>query len=275
MIRWPVRVRRNNAKAHFAVSAIMVGAAMALLAAACGSSSSKLSSAAGQAAATPTSQPSTTQVSPASSKAASLSVIETKLPKYGLVLTTPSGFALYTYTADEPGGHGCTGACLEFWPPLLLPSGTTTPRGGAGVTGLATFVRGNRLQVTYKGLPLYTYKADTHPGQINGQNVVDSGGKWVLATVGSAPPPPSTPAGASTSQPPVTSPPATAAPVTAPPVTMPAATSPPATNPMVTSPMVTAPPVTAPPITRAPATVPPTTLPPKPAPTTVPIGPSY
>lgn len=164
--------------------------------------------------------------------------------KYGKILTNAAGFALYVYTADLPGGRGCDPGCLKIWPPLLLPAGVTTLVGSPGVSGLGTFPRGNRLEVTYNGLPLYTYITDTKPGQITGQDVVDSAGKWILATVplanisAAAAQPVST-------APPTTHTPATQAPVTRPPATQAPTAQPPATQPPAT-PAPTTPPTTAP-----------------------------
>lgn len=181
-------------------------------------------------------------------------VLTADIPQYGTVLTTSSGFVLYTYTADNPGGPGCDPGCLKIWPPLLLPSGTTVPVGGPGVTGLGTFQRGGRLQVTWNGLPLYTFITDKQPGQVTGQNVVDSGGKWILAVVTPAAASPTTKAPASqpsaqpaSTQPPATRPPSTEPPMTEPPATQPTSTQPPATSPPSTSPRTT-PPTTAPPL---------------------------
>ncbi|HVA73257.1 MAG TPA: hypothetical protein VNF71_01660 [Acidimicrobiales bacterium] len=168
-------------------------------------------------------------------------------PRYGQILTTAAGFALYTYTADEPGGAGCDAACLKIWPPLLLPAGDTAPVPGPGVTGLGTLQRGNQLQVTWNGLPLYLFVTDKQPGQVTGQNVVDRAGKWILATVAASTEAPGTtapasPAGSpSSTRPPATSPPTTKAPAAETPATQPPATQPPATSPPATSPPTTSP----------------------------------
>jgi predicted lipoprotein with Yx(FWY)xxD motif len=207
MVRAPGRSKWK--RAAYSVAAVT---AIGLVAAACGSSSKH------------------SVVSSTASKAASSStptvVATADNSKYGVILTTRTGFALYTYTADDPGGPGCTGECLKFWPPLLLPAGASQPVAGPGISGLGTFARDGRLQVTFKGMPLYTYVTDKSPGQTTGQNVVDSGGKWLLAIV--------TPAGTQT--PVVTAPQVTSPPMTSPPVT----TVPPTTQ--RTSPPTTAPP---------------------------------
>jgi predicted lipoprotein with Yx(FWY)xxD motif len=83
-----------------------------------------------------------------------------------------TGMTLYTFTKDvkDSGKSNCTGGCLETWPALTVAAGGT-PTGGTGVTGtLATITREDNgaLQVTYNGLPLYFFKNDKAPGDLNG-----------------------------------------------------------------------------------------------------------
>lgn len=91
---------------------------------------------------------------------------------YGEILTTLTKMTLYI----QPGGT-CTAGCLTVWPPLLMPAGKTVP---AGATGLGTETTTSGLQVTYNGLPLYTFSTDTKKST-NGENV----GGFVVAQVGS------------------------------------------------------------------------------------------
>ncbi|HLN16115.1 MAG TPA: hypothetical protein VK277_05090 [Acidimicrobiales bacterium] len=86
---------------------------------------------------------------------------------FGHILVTKPGATLY----DLPSGT-CTGGCLQVWPPLVLPAGDTTPKGGKGVVGtLGTMpAPGGGLQVTYNGLPLYTFVNDSGHS-VNGNNV--------------------------------------------------------------------------------------------------------
>ena len=72
------------------------------------------------------------------------------------VLTNTKGVGASLYTAKS-----CTGSCLSAWPPLLMPKGTTIPKGPSGFTGLGTIKLGKRLQVTYKKHPLYTFSVDS------------------------------------------------------------------------------------------------------------------
>jgi len=83
-----------------------------------------------------------------------------------------TGMTLYNFTMDvkDSGKSVCTGGCLETWPALTVAAGET-PTGGSGVTGtLGTITRedNGELQVTYKGLPLYFFKNDQAPGDLNG-----------------------------------------------------------------------------------------------------------
>ncbi|MFI5040856.1 MAG: hypothetical protein ACHQNA_03235 [Acidimicrobiales bacterium] len=206
----------------------------------------------------------------ASGATTSSTVLAMTSAKYGRILTDAKGFALYIYTADNPGGSGCTASCLVLWPPLLLPAGAAQPVPEAGVAQLASIGRPEGLQVTYQGHPLYTYLDDRQPAQVTGQDVVDSGGVWLLATVGSATA--ATPGTTSTS-PPAAQPAATTprAPTTSPAAAQPSTGQPPATPPPATQPPGANPPTTLGPTTSAPTTTPPTTAATTP-PTTAPGG---
>jgi predicted lipoprotein with Yx(FWY)xxD motif len=135
-------------------------------------------------------------------------VISVSNAKFGPILTDAKGMTLYIATGDTATTTGCTGDCLNLWPPLILPAGQTQPVAGPGVTGLGTFMRSDGIQVTYHGKPLYTWSKDTAPGQLTGEGVVDSGGTWHVATVAGTTPSAATPQ--------TTAPPAQNAPTTVP-----------------------------------------------------------
>jgi predicted lipoprotein with Yx(FWY)xxD motif len=83
------------------------------------------------------------------------------------------------------------------WHPLVAPSGGK-PSGGVGSLGVVRRPDGTE-QVTYKGMPLYTFAQDTAAGQANGQGIKDVG-TWSAVTAGaSTPAKPATPAPASSS----------------------------------------------------------------------------
>jgi predicted lipoprotein with Yx(FWY)xxD motif len=78
---------------------------------------------------------------------------------------------LYSLSAEQGGKFICTSsACLQVWHPL---TGTTA---GASVASLGTVKRPDGTQqVTYKGMPLYTFAQDRASGEANGQGIKDVG----------------------------------------------------------------------------------------------------
>lgn len=97
----------------------------------------------------------------------------------GSFLTSPvTGMTLYSYSPDTPGVSNCNGQCAVNWPPYIVEPGVTLA-GAAGISGqLGTFTRADgSLQLTYKGVPLYTYIKDKQPGDTVGQGV---GGVWYV-----------------------------------------------------------------------------------------------
>ncbi|MGH9080546.1 MAG: COG4315 family predicted lipoprotein [Acidimicrobiales bacterium] len=163
----------------------MAGAlgAVVLVAAACSSGSS---------APTTTNQG---KASPAATSSGPATVALAKVGSLGTVLVNASGMTLYRFTPDGVGKSVCTGQCTSLWPPLIVAAGAR-PAAGAGLTGgkLGTITRDDgTTQVTYKGMPLYTYTGDKQSGQANGQNVA---GTWFVITPTSSATP--TPAGGGT-----------------------------------------------------------------------------
>jgi predicted lipoprotein with Yx(FWY)xxD motif len=96
----------------------------------------------------------------------------------GNVLVDARGRTLYLFKKDRHGRSACYGACATYWPPLLSPA---KPRAGTGVRasllGVTKRTDGKR-QVTYAGHPLYTFIADTKPGQTNGEGLTNFGATW-------------------------------------------------------------------------------------------------
>lgn len=120
--------------------------AVALLAAACSSGSGTASS-------------STTAVS-------TTAVVKVAtVPTYGHILTNSSGKPLYTLS------ESCTGSCASAWPALTVTRGTK-PTAGAGVIGTlsAVMLADGKYQVTYNGLPVYTFVKDS-PDHVTGQGI--------------------------------------------------------------------------------------------------------
>lgn len=151
--------------------------AVSSLLAACGSSSS--SSSAPSAAA---SKPSSSAVAPVV-KTASVSSLG------GKVLVDAQGLTLYHLSGEQNGKWICTSAtCVKAWHPLAAPK-SGAPIGS--VASLGTVKRpGGAMQVSFNGMPLYTFVGDTKPGDAKGQGLKDVG-VWTAVT----------PSGASTAKP--------------------------------------------------------------------------
>lgn len=100
-------------------------------------------------------------------------------------LVNRDGKTLYYFTSDSATTVACTSAqgCITTWPPLMSTSISVAPI--AGLTGVLTTVdRSGQPQIEYNGHPLYTYAADSAPGDTKGNGLF---GKWFVATVDLAP----------------------------------------------------------------------------------------
>jgi predicted lipoprotein with Yx(FWY)xxD motif len=96
------------------------------------------------------------------------------------VLTNAKGFTLYWFAPDKPNKSVCYGSCAAYWPPVKGPV-TLSP----GISGRVGTIRRSdgSLQATYDGHPLYTYIADTAPGEAKGNKLNLNGGLWYEVTV--------------------------------------------------------------------------------------------
>ncbi len=105
------------------------------------------------------------------------------------ILVTTKGMTLYRLSGEKQGALSCaTPACFAIWRPLWIAPGTTP----AGAANLGTLKRPDgRIQVTYKGGPLYTYVRDTRTGQVNGNGQKAGVAAWqVVVTSGKGSPAP-------------------------------------------------------------------------------------
>ncbi len=88
------------------------------------------------------------------------------------VLTDTKGLTLYTLSGEVNGKFICTGSCLKAWPPLLVAAGTK-PK---GPVPLGTIKRPEgKIQVTFEGMPVYTFSGDSKKGEANGNGLKDVG----------------------------------------------------------------------------------------------------
>lgn len=156
---------------HLGASALSL-CALAVLVAGCGSSSSTSSTSAGQSTAA-----SVTNAASSSNGAGAI-VSAASTPKFGTVLVSSKGLALYDFQKDSGTKSACYGACAKIWPPLMT-TGTPKAAGAAESFKLGTIKRTEgTTQVTYAGHPLYTYTADVRPGEVNGNGINSFGGIW-------------------------------------------------------------------------------------------------
>jgi predicted lipoprotein with Yx(FWY)xxD motif len=90
---------------------------------------------------------------------------------------------LYRLSGEHGGKFICVSSgCLAAWHPLTVSAGAKA----TGIVGLGTIKRSNGVtQVTYKGMPLYTFAEDHSAGQANGQGIKDVG-TWNAVAAGPA-----------------------------------------------------------------------------------------
>lgn len=94
------------------------------------------------------------------------------------VLTNTKGLTLYSLSVEKNGKFICTGSCTSTWRPLLVAAGTKP----TGPVKLGTIKRPEgKIQVTFKGLPLYTFDGDSKKGEANGEGIKDVG-TWHAVT---------------------------------------------------------------------------------------------
>ena len=100
-------------------------------------------------------------------------VTKLRTAQFGAVLVTSKKKALYYWNREKRAGGKirCVGACARAWPPLIVRSARLEPN-VAGIRGRFATIRrpDGRYQVTFKGLPVYTY-AHEGPRQVLCNNV--------------------------------------------------------------------------------------------------------
>jgi predicted lipoprotein with Yx(FWY)xxD motif len=159
------RTRARNAR----VSAfVALGAAAVIALAACGDSSSSSSS-----------KSTTTKKSTGTAAAGGAAVVKTaESSTLGTIVVDSTGKTVYTLTNGSQQVP-CSGACLQVWPAVSLPAGTTKAT-GSGVKNVAA----TGTQVTINGAPVYTFSGDAAAGSTNGEGITSFGGTWHVVKVG-------------------------------------------------------------------------------------------
>jgi predicted lipoprotein with Yx(FWY)xxD motif len=91
-------------------------------------------------------------------------VVKVKNPRFGNILQSTNRLPLYYWQREKRAGGKirCTGECARVWPPVVVASRKAVPSRLRGVKGAFGVVKrpDGRLQVTFRGLPLYAYHDD-------------------------------------------------------------------------------------------------------------------
>jgi predicted lipoprotein with Yx(FWY)xxD motif len=157
-----------------AVKFFVPALAASLTLAACGGSSSK-SGSSSQAAA-----PAASTASSSSGESAAVVKTASNSTLGATVLVDAQGMTLYSLSVEQKGKFICTSsACMGLWHPLSASS-AATPSGSVGSLGTVKRPDGTE-QVTYRGMPLYTFAQDQAPGDVKGQGFKDVG-TWKAVT---------------------------------------------------------------------------------------------
>jgi predicted lipoprotein with Yx(FWY)xxD motif len=175
--------RRTPSRTLLAVTAFVAAASLA----GCSSAASPAPSPSPAAASTaPSESPSP---SPSAAAASASATASAEAGTYEVTIATSAtagkhlagedGKTLYVFKMDAANTSNCSGTCTQTWPPFTLDSGEKVTA-GTGVTGsLTTFARADgKMQVAYKGAPLYYYAPDQKAGDTGGQG---TGGVWFVA----------------------------------------------------------------------------------------------
>jgi predicted lipoprotein with Yx(FWY)xxD motif len=90
--------------------------------------------------------------------------VKVKNSSFGNILQSKNKLPLYYWNVEKRAGGKirCTGECARVWPPLVVKSRAAIQPTMRGVKGRFGVVRraDGRLQVTFRGLPLYAYHND-------------------------------------------------------------------------------------------------------------------
>ena len=90
--------------------------------------------------------------------------VRVKDDRFGFILQSKNQLPLYYWNREKAAGGKirCTGQCARVWPPLIVKSRSAVPSRMAKIKGKFGVVRraDGRLQVTFRGLPLYAYHED-------------------------------------------------------------------------------------------------------------------
>ena len=111
--------------------------------------------------------------------ASASTTISLRSTRLGKILVASNGHTLYAFSRDGRNRDRCAmvGGCTGVWP-IAAAHGKLRVGRGVKASLLRTIKVGRVSQVTYAGHPLYTYTADSGPGQTSYVGVSQFGGSW-------------------------------------------------------------------------------------------------
>jgi predicted lipoprotein with Yx(FWY)xxD motif len=96
----------------------------------------------------------------------------------GQILVDSHGRTLYLFARDKNHKSTCYGLCAGYWPALTTKGKPKAINGARRALLGTTRRKDGRMQVTYRGHPLYRFSGDTGAGQTSGEGLTDFGGGW-------------------------------------------------------------------------------------------------
>lgn len=94
--------------------------------------------------------------------------LETSQTEFGPVVTDQDGHTLYLLITDRRSAPTCIEECTGLWAPAEYQEGVTAV-GDVDPTLIGSIAREDGLvQLTYNSWPLYRYRGDAQPGDIEG-----------------------------------------------------------------------------------------------------------
>jgi predicted lipoprotein with Yx(FWY)xxD motif len=162
---------------HTILRTLVLGSLLAILVAACSSGGGATPSAAAPETPAPASEAPASEApaseapaSPAAGGAVTVMVATTDL---GDILVDGEGRTLYMFKPDEAGTPTCYDDCEANWPPLTVTGDVSVGEGLDAATFTTVARTDGSMQVKAGNWPLYYFKNDAAPGDINGQDVGD------------------------------------------------------------------------------------------------------
>lgn len=114
--------------------------------------------------------------------------VRTARSQFGTILANRSGKAFYLFDKEHSSRSECYSDCATAWPPILTRGRPVARRGVRASLLGTTRRRDGRLQVTYRGRPMYYYIHDA-PGRVLCHDVVEFGGRWLVVRPSGRPAP--------------------------------------------------------------------------------------